>query len=181
MASAARCWFRRSWRVHQSSQAEENLTIEELSIRPIAPEDAEQLGELLVALAAGSEARQFHPHPLTAQEACRIAQGAAARKDLYFAAFLGERLVGYGMLRGWDEGYSIPSFGVAVSLAYRGRGIARSLLRYAIQRARESGAGTMMLKVHLNNHDARHIYESEGFVFQEIQGDATQIKGLLSL
>jgi RimJ/RimL family protein N-acetyltransferase len=103
------------------------------------------------------------------------------RRDLYFAAFLGERLVGYAMLRGWDEGYGVPSFGVAVGAPYRGRGIATSLLRYAIQRAREVGANSVMLKVNVDNPAARPIYESEGFVFEEIPDDPTQVKGLLTL
>jgi ribosomal-protein-alanine N-acetyltransferase len=85
------------------------------------------------------------------------------------------------MLRGWDEGYSIPSFGVAVGVPYRGAGIARSLLRYAIASARERGAVTLMLKVHLDNPNARHLYESEGFVFQEMPEDPRQAKGLLAL
>ena len=107
--------------------------------------------------------------------------GGADRKDLYCAAFLGDRLVGYGMLRGWDEGYSVPSFGVAVGATYRGRGIGRDLLLYAIDYARKRGASTMMLKVHLDNPGARHLYESEGFVFQEIRDDPAQVKGLLAL
>jgi GNAT superfamily N-acetyltransferase len=152
-----------------------------VSIRPIGPADAEQLGELFVGLASGPEARQFHPHPLTAAEAVRIAEGGENRRDIYYAAFVDDRLVGYGMLRGWDEGYSIPSFGVAVGAAYRGRGIARRMLRYAIDCARERGATTMMLKVHLDNPSARHIYETEGFVFQDIPEDPAQVKGLLTL
>jgi len=160
---------------------QENPAIDTLSIRPIGPEDAEQLGELFAGLVAGPEALQFHPHPFTTQEASRIATGGAGRNDLYYAAFLGDRLVGYGMLRGWDEGYSVPSFGVAVAATYRGRGIGRGLLRYAIEYARKRGAGTMMLKVHLDNPSARHLYESEGFVFQEIREDPAQVKGLLEL
>ena len=85
------------------------------------------------------------------------------------------------MLRGWDEGYSVPSFGVAVDRAYRGRGIARGLLLYAIEYARKRGASTMMLKVHLDNSIALRLYESEGFIFQEICEDPAQVKGLLEL
>ena len=39
----------------------------------------------------------------------------------------------------------------------------------------------MMLKVHLDNPSARHLYESEGFVFEEMPDDPSQIKGLLAL
>ena len=37
------------------------------------------------------------------------------------------------MLRGWDEGYDIPSFGVCVRPDVRGRGIARRLLSDALE------------------------------------------------
>jgi ribosomal protein S18 acetylase RimI-like enzyme len=151
------------------------------AIRPIGPEDAGQLGDLLEELADDPEAGGFHPHPMTRIEARRIATGGAGRKDIYFAAFVEGRLAGYGMLRGWDEGYAIPSFGVAVGTAYRGLGLGRLLLRYAIETARGRGAQTMMLKVHLDNPSARHLYESEGFVFEEMPDDPTQIKGLLAL
>ena len=151
------------------------------AIRPIGPEDAGQLGDLLEELSGDREASGFHPHPMTRSEARRIATGGAGRKDVYFAAFVEGRLAGYGMLRGWDEGYSIPSFGVALSMAYRDRGLGRLLLRYAIETARGRGAATMMLKVHLDNPSARHLYESEGFVFEEMPDDPSQIKGLLAL
>ncbi len=85
------------------------------------------------------------------------------------------------MLRGWDEGYSIPSFGVAVGAAYRGRGIARSLLRYAMERARERGASAIMVKVHMDNLGARPMYESKGVVFHAIPEDPTQVVGQLAL
>jgi ribosomal-protein-alanine N-acetyltransferase len=151
------------------------------AIRPIGPEDAAQLGHLFEELSGDPQAGGFHPHPMTRTEARRIATGGAGRKDVYFAAFVMGRLAGYGMLRGWDEGYSIPSFGVAVGPAYRDRGLGRHLLRYAIDTARGHGAAAMMLKVHLDNPSARHLYESEGFVFEEMPDDPTQIKGLLAL
>jgi ribosomal-protein-alanine N-acetyltransferase len=154
---------------------------EKVIVRPIRPGDAEELGDLFQALAADSASASFHPHPMTRAEAARLAGGFESRKDIYFAAFAEERLVGYGMLRGWDDGYATPSFGVAVGPTYRGGGIGRSLLRYAIACARERGASTMMLKVHLDNPSARHLYESEGFVFQAISDDSAQIKGLLAL
>jgi ribosomal-protein-alanine N-acetyltransferase len=150
-------------------------------MRLIDARDADQLGELFAELAGGPEAQQFHPHPLTRPEAVRIASGDPARLDLYFAAFVGDRLVGYGMLRGWDEGYGIPSFGVAVRKGYRDRGIGRAMLLYSIDLAREKGAATMMLKVHRDNPGAIHLYESVGFAFEETEVDLGQLKGLLAL
>jgi ribosomal protein S18 acetylase RimI-like enzyme len=132
-------------------------------------------------LAADPSAGGFHPHPMTRAEAVRIVNRAVAGQDLYFAAFIGDRMAGYGMLRGWDEGYAIPSFGVAVRPAFRGAGLGRRLLRFAIAYARERGTAKVMLKVHLDNPSARHLYESEGFVFEQMSDDPAQVKGLLSL
>jgi ribosomal protein S18 acetylase RimI-like enzyme len=132
-------------------------------------------------LAADPAARGFHPHAMTRAEAVRIVNLAVAGHDRYFAAFVGDRMAGYGMLRGWDEGYAIPTFGVAVRPAFRGAGLGRRLLRFAIACARERGAAKVMLKVHLDNRSARHLYESEGFVFEQMSDDPAQVKGLLSL
>ena len=101
-------------------------------------------------------------------------------QDLYFGAFVDSRLAGFGMLRGWDEGYAVPSFGVAVESAARGRGLGRGLLRFAIRAARGRGAPSMMLKVHVEN-PARHLYEAEGFHFPDEPGADGQVKGTLRL
>ena len=154
---------------------------ESVRTRPLRPEDAEELGDLFDELAADPEARHFHPHPLTRAEAKRIAARSGIRDDLYFAAFIKGRLAGYGMLRGWDEGYVIPSFGVAVGVGYRGAGVGRTLLRYAISAARRRGARSVILKVHPSNASAWHIYESEGFTFYSAPVDGGQIRGTLPL
>jgi ribosomal protein S18 acetylase RimI-like enzyme len=85
------------------------------------------------------------------------------------------------MLRGWDEGYDIPAFGVAVDPDYRRRGIARKLLRHALALARERGSQTVMIKVHGQNPRARELYASEGFVFAETPDQHGQYWGLREL
>jgi ribosomal protein S18 acetylase RimI-like enzyme len=149
-----------------------------LKIRSLRAGDAESLGDLFEDLRDDPESVHFHPHPFTRDEAHRISVGTPRRRDLYFAAFLDARLVGYGMLRGWDEGYEVPSFGVAVRTGHRGAGIGRRLLRHAISMARRRGAQRMMLKVHPANGNARRLYESEGFRFDPIPLDNEQLKGI---
>ncbi len=72
-------------------------------------------------LAARGDGRWFHPHPLTAVEAARPC--AYDGRDLYYAAVTGDAVVAYGLLRGWDEGYAVPSLGIAVHPAARGLGL----------------------------------------------------------
>ena len=154
---------------------------ESVRIRPLGSDDAEPLGVLFAELREDPDSVHFHPHPFTTDEARRIAERRGILQDLYFGAFLDDRLVGYGMLRGWDEGYVIPSFGVAVGSTYRGLGVGRLLLRSAISMARARGAQTMMLKVHPENSSAKHLYESEGFIFDPVPVAGGQLKGLLAL
>ena len=100
---------------------------ESFRIRPLGPEDAEHLGDLLAEVAADPEAGHFRPHPFTHARRSKSRSGRASEMTC-FAAVLEGRLVGYGMLRGWGGGYAIPSFGVALGVRYRGLGVGRSLL-----------------------------------------------------
>ena len=157
------------------------LSAESVRIRPLGSDDAQPLGVLFTELREDPDSVHFHPHPFTTDEARRIAERRGIQDDLYFGAFLDGRLIGYGMLRGWDEGYAIPSFGVAVGTNYRGLGVGRLLLRCAIAMARKRGAQTMILKVHPENSSAKHLYESEGFNFDPAPVAGGQLKGLLAL
>ncbi|WMX47431.1 GNAT family N-acetyltransferase [Streptomyces roseicoloratus] len=53
--------------------------------------------------------------------------------------------------------------GLAVADSARGRGVARALLRAAMDRARAQGAGRITLRVLGHNKPARALYEAEGF------------------
>ena len=152
-----------------------------VSVADLEPRHAAQLGDLFLSLAADPEASHFHPYPMTRQQARNITRTAASGRYIYFGAFVGGRLAGFAMLRGWDEGYAVPSFGVAVDLGYRSRGIGRILLRHAIRRARDRGAKAMILKVHGGNPGARQLYESEGFVFGVGPVEDGQYRGSLDL
>ena len=46
-------------------------------------------------------------------------------QDDYYVAARGEDLLGFSMLRGFDEGYEIPSFGIFVDHESHGQGIGR--------------------------------------------------------
>jgi ribosomal protein S18 acetylase RimI-like enzyme len=138
------------------------------------------LSELFDELRDDPASAHFHPHPFTQDAALRIAERRRIRRDAYFGAFLDGSLIGYGMLRGWDEGYEVPSFGVAVRIRHRGMGIGRRLLRHAISLARRRRAPSVMLKVHPANANAKYLYETEGFTFDPVPLEGGQIKGLLT-
>ncbi|MEV8365837.1 GNAT family N-acetyltransferase [Streptomyces niveus] len=58
--------------------------------------------------------------------------------------------------------------GLAVHDWARGRGVARGLLRAAMEKARGEGAVRMTLRVLGHNEPARTLYESEGFVVEGV-------------
>jgi len=134
-----------------------------LEFRVLSPELAGPLGEFFAAFAQGPDAAFFHPHPMTAEEAHRICTHQG--RDLYYAACAAGRLVGYGLLRGWDEGYEIPSLGIAIAPEARGRGLARPFMLFLHAAARLRGAGKVRLTVYTANQRAVELYRRLGYVF----------------
>lgn len=88
---------------------------------------------------------------------------AAVREDRYWGLWFGSRLIGFFMMRGLDQGYKRPAFGVYIANKYSGLGLSALALRYCMGWCRLNGISTMMLKVHPDNRYARHAYEKAGF------------------
>lgn len=137
-----------------------------LHIRPIVASDAPGLATFFEALAGDAEAAAFfHPHPLTADQADALCRAAATTRDGYYVAEYAGRIVGYSMLRGWDEGYDVPSWGGAVHPALRDAGIGKQLLVHAVDESRNRGAKRMRLTVYKSNTRGVHVYRKIGFEF----------------
>ena len=148
-----------------------------LEIRRVTPADELSLADIFEAIVGGGDAQYFHPHPLTKAEAHRLAHYEG--QDLYYVAADGTNVQAYGMLRGWDEGYAIPSLGIIVHPAARGHGLGKLLMLFLHAAARTRGAKKIRLKVYRHNLSARQLYEHLGYRFDtEEQG---QIVGLLDL
>lgn len=105
----------------------------------------------------------FRPHPFTRDEARRIANEAG--RDTYAILVEDGRAVAYGRLHGWDEGYAIPSLGVAVRTSAQGRGLGRLMMAHLHAEARRRGATVVRLRVHPENVIARRLYESLGYAY----------------
>ena len=73
----------------------------------------EKLRSFFELLSSSGDVRFFHPHEFTEEAVNRICQHKG--QDYYCLMIRFDEIVGYGMLRGWDEGYEIPSLGIAVS------------------------------------------------------------------
>jgi len=137
----------------------------------------EPLTEFFQALKAAGDEKYFHPHPLTATEAENLCHYRG--KDLYYLLVDGRRVLAYGLLRGWDEGYEVPSLGIAVHPSERGSGTGLMMMEFLHMAARRRGARNVRLKVHKDNSPAIRLYEGLGYVFQV--GESDQLVGVIDL
>lgn len=133
-----------------------------VSFREIGPEDFEDLARFMEENNVPAVVTTFNPFPMDSETAKKIA--CLPRRDHYYGAFLGGRLIGLSMLRGWDEGYSVPSFGIMVDHRFHGMGMGARLLDYTIDEAARLGCGRVRLSVFASNRLALKLYLSRGFV-----------------
>jgi RimJ/RimL family protein N-acetyltransferase len=83
--------------------------------------------------------------------------------DKYFGLFLKNDLIGFYMLRGFDAGYEIPSYGVWISSKFSNKGLSTLTLFHAFSFCKLNNIKTLMLKVHPDNLVAKKLYEKFGF------------------
>lgn len=124
--------------------------------------DAEACVQLLTEDSSGDR-RFFQPFPFT-KDALRSIL-AKERRDRYWGLYDMIGLVGLCMLRGLDQGYEIPSYGVYIASRARGKGLSRIALAHSLAWCRSQGITCVMLSVHPDNLAAKHVYETSGFVF----------------
>lgn len=139
-----------------------------LEVRRLGPGWKDPLARFLSAIEQAGDDRWFRPHPFT-DEAVENLVGYRGL-DLYFVMTEGEEVLGYGLLRGWDEGYDVPSLGVAIHPRAQGRGLGRALMEVLHAAAARRGARRVRLRVHPDNTQARRLYERLGYQFQSSEG-----------
>lgn len=134
-----------------------------LEIKKIDASYAQELSELL--LQSGTDySKYFIPFSFDFESVSKVLSKAV--KDMFYGIFASNKLVGFYMLRGWDEGYEIPSYGVWVSPDFSSKGLSRLTLQHAITVCRINSIKKLMLKVHPENLIAKKIYEDFGFICQ---------------
>jgi ribosomal protein S18 acetylase RimI-like enzyme len=150
--------------MHEAVEGKRDTTLS-LEFLRLRPELASALAEFFRVLTKSGATKQFHPHPFTMEEAVWIC--AYSGRDLYSAAVTGGEVLGYGLLRGWDEGFEVPSLGIAIHPFYTGAGLGRALMHYLHSFARLRGAKRIRLKVYPDNLRAVRLYETLGYRFEE--------------
>lgn len=137
-----------------------------LEIKRVDSETAPGLLAFLLKLQAADEAGWFRPHPFS--EATITALCSTAVLDLYYVLVIDRQVVGYGLLRGWDEGYDIPSLGIAIDADYRGLGLGSLTMNFLHSAALLRGAKRVRLRVAADNHVAIAVYAAMGYEFDRI-------------
>lgn len=138
-------------------------------IRPFASADAESVAELL---GGSSEEYTRHFHPFEFRAPVIEAMVASAVLDQWFVLEVFDRgatsIAGFYMLRGVDEGFPDPMYGIFIAERYSGRGLARLTLAHAEAQCRLNGWLHLRLKVSPKNIRAYRLYESWGFTFERV-------------
>jgi ribosomal protein S18 acetylase RimI-like enzyme len=132
-----------------------------LRFEAVSPPHADALAGLFARNSGPAIADRFDPFPLSAEQGRRIALDPS--KDDYYLAFAGERTVGFSMLRGFDAGFTIPSFGIFIDREHQGQGVGRRLTEWTVEQARRRGCTAVRLSVYAANAPALALYSSLGF------------------
>ena len=130
-------------------------------MRMLVRSDAEALSALFTSNDVASVRRMFDPFMLSKQTALDLTQSPG--QDRYYGAWVDGLLVGFSMLRGWNEGYEVPSFGILVDAVHTGRGLGRLLTEFTVDQARDLGCERVRLTVYADNLHAVRLYTSLGF------------------
>lgn len=154
--------------------------IEELhspfEFRQLTPAWKSALAVFLRTLDENGDAQYFHPHPFSEDVLDKLCKYQG--KDLYYVVVESYKVLAYGLLRGWDEGYLVPSLGIAIHPELRGIGLAKAFMHFLHITARRNGALQIRLKVYPDNNRAIALYKSLGYVFEGIENE--QVVGSLT-
>lgn len=125
-----------------------------------------ELSQLLVGITPDDYAF-FNPFDFNEPTVSKILE--SSNKDLYFGVRCMEKLVAFHMLRGLDEGYASPMFGVYVHHQAQNRGFGKLCLNHAITVSKALAVPSLLLKVYPSNSKAVRLYEKNGFrVLREV-------------
>lgn len=120
----------------------------------------------------------FHPHQLTWGALKTIL--FTKSKDCYLLMVDKGLILGYGLLRGWDEGFKIPSLGILIDKNNRGKGLSKILVNKLHEIAKERGSDKIRLSVYVDNLKAISLYKKLGYKFSEFR-DTSILIGTRSL
>lgn len=112
--------------------------------------------------------KYFSPHPFSKEFAQYLA--GYKGKDLYAVIVFEKKILAYGLLRGWDEGYDTPSLGIIVNPMFHKMGLGVLLMNFLHLNAKLHGSKKIRLRVDKSNISAIELYKKLGYKFESDDG-----------
>lgn len=140
-----------------------------LVIRPLNVGDAATLSTWLCTQPP-AYARFFHPFGYDEDSVAGALAGQG--QDVFTGLFWDGHIVGFFMLRGWNEGYEVPAFGILVDEQYRGCGLEMAALDTAKVICRLRNVPRLMIKMHPDNISARGVARKTGFAHTGVEAES---------
>lgn len=136
-----------------------------IEIKRINTNQAKELSDLLLK-SSKEYSRHFIPFEFELESVST--EIGKANKDMFYGIYLEKKLIGFYMLRGWDAGFEVPSYGVWIAEDFSSKGISKLTLQHAISVCKINNIKKIILKVHPDNIIAKNIYENFGFIYQGV-------------
>jgi ribosomal protein S18 acetylase RimI-like enzyme len=135
-----------------------------VSFKKLVLKDAESLYQLLIK-STEDYIRYFSPFTFEIDTISKLLLNA--EKDQIYGVELNDgistRIIGFYMLRGLDEGYVDPMYGVFISQEFSSMGIAKLTLSHAEVFCKMNNFPRLLLKVYVENEKAKNLYSFFGF------------------
>lgn len=147
------------------------------SCNKLCENDIDELINLWIDINKSGSSEFFHPHKFNVSKAYNVCVHPG--DDIYLGGWLDDELVCYGMLRGWNEGYEIPSLGIYISSKHRGLGLSTWFMKELHEYAKAKGAKKIRLTVAKDNEIAIKLYQKLGYILEE--KDITNLIGFINL
>lgn len=107
----------------------------------------------------------FHPHGFSIEDFYKEIENK--NKDTYIFMEDNKQLIGYGLLRGLDRGFEIPSLGILISKEWRGKGYSVLLMNHLHEISKQLNMNKVRLTVYKENKIAISLYNKLGYKFSE--------------
>jgi ribosomal protein S18 acetylase RimI-like enzyme len=119
----------------------------------------------------------FHPHKFDYESIKYILENK--KEDIYLLLCENDIIIGYGLLRGWNEGYKIPSLGIMVDKEYRGKGYSKKIIFFLHEIAKNKNSEYVRLTVKKDNILAMNLYKKIGYEFNDYKNNS--LEGILKI
>lgn len=139
-----------------------------VTLRALGPADEGQLAALFAANDLPDVTRWFDPFPLTPETAHALAHHKG--RDLYWGVWNGDELVGFAMVRGWDNGHPEPAYGCFIDHRRHGMGLGTTVTRLVLAELFQRGVSEVRGRLYADNVASLQMLLTSGYEIIERGG-----------